>query len=482
MKRTSQRSIAHRLTSMNMLVSATALLLACAAFVTYDWVTFRASIVRNLSTQAQIIGANSTSALLFDDPESAETTLSALAAIPAIVSANIYRPEGARFAAYGGDPGTPGVNLPVVPKGAMEAHWFQDGQILLARRITSQGDTVGIAYLQSNLSEEYARLRSYGEIVGVVLLMSLLAALVVSWMARSAIAAPIMQLAETARMVARDQNYSVRVETGAASEEDAQLIESFNVMLAQIQERDAKLQKAREELEQRVKERTAELEAANKELESFSYSVSHDLRAPLRSIDGFSQALMEEYTDRLDDAGKDYLQRARAATQRMSVLIDDLLNLARVARMEMNRASVNLTAVAQGVRDDLEESQPGRRVDWVIREGMTVNGDAHLLRVVLQNLMGNAWKYTSAHPQARIEFGCNHDNGSKVFFVRDDGAGFDPAYSSRLFAAFQRLHSPKEFPGSGIGLATVQRIVFRHGGKIWAEGAVERGATFYFTL
>jgi PAS domain S-box-containing protein len=243
--------------------------------------------------------------------------------------------------------------------------------------------------------------------------------------------------------------------------------------------RDVTNRKQNEEL---LRLQNAQLEAANKELDAFSYSVSHDLRAPLRSIDGFSQALLEDYGDKLDSVGKDHLQRVRRAAQRMSTLIDDLLNLSRVTRSEIRRERLDLTAVVRSIAEELQRGAPSREVTFVITEGLTVDGDSRLLRVAIENLLGNAWKYTSSHSSARIEFGLKQDNVQPAYFVRDDGAGFDPRYSERLFGAFQRLHAATEFPGTGIGLATVQRIIRRHGGEIWAEGAVEKGATFYFTL
>ncbi len=228
--------------------------------------------------------------------------------------------------------------------------------------------------------------------------------------------------------------------------------------------------------------RALELDAINGELEAFSYSVSHDLRAPLRGIDGFSQALQEEYGDRLDEQARHYLERVRAASRRMAQLIDDMLTLSRVTRSEMRREEVDLSGLARTIATELEKTQPERQVEFDIHPDVVACGDARLLGGVLENLLGNAWKFTCQHPQARIEFGVLHQEGEEVYFVRDDGAGFDMAYADKLFGAFQRLHAQTEFPGSGIGLATVQRIVLRHGGRVWAEGAVERGATFYFTL
>jgi light-regulated signal transduction histidine kinase (bacteriophytochrome) len=236
------------------------------------------------------------------------------------------------------------------------------------------------------------------------------------------------------------------------------------------------------ELEQRVRERTIQLEAANKELEAFCYSVSHDLRAPLRSIDGFSNILLEDYGDKLDDAGKENLSRVRRNCQRMAQLIDDLLNLSRITRNVIDRTTVDLSAIANEIVEVHRMGEPNRSVEVIVAPGLKVNADENLIRIVLENLLGNAWKFTRKKPQAKIEFGCMEQNGEKVYFVRDNGAGFDMAYVNKLFGAFQRLHSQEEYEGSGIGLATVQRIVHRHGGRVWAEADVERGATFFFTL
>jgi signal transduction histidine kinase len=226
-----------------------------------------------------------------------------------------------------------------------------------------------------------------------------------------------------------------------------------------------------------------ELEGANRELEAFSYSVSHDLRAPLRTIDGFSQILLEDYADKLDEVGEDYLERVRAASQHMGNLIDDLLDLSRVSRRPLRRERVDLSALATGIIDGLRRSQPERDVEFVTEENTLAFADPNLMTVVLENLLNNAWKFTSKQPHARIEFGSvPREGGTRAYFVRDDGAGFDMAYAEKLFGAFQRLHGAREFEGTGIGLATVQRIVLRHGGRVWAEGGVGEGATFFFTL
>jgi light-regulated signal transduction histidine kinase (bacteriophytochrome) len=237
-----------------------------------------------------------------------------------------------------------------------------------------------------------------------------------------------------------------------------------------------------QELNLGLKKRVTELAALNQELEAFCYSVSHDLRAPLRGIDGFSQALLEDYAGQLDAQGQDHLHRIRAGAQRMGTLIDDLLNLSRITRVEMNHETVDLGRLAREIESSLRATDPARNVDFLIAADLPALADPHLMRIALENLLRNAWKFTSKREHATIELGRTQANGSSAYFVRDNGAGFDPAYADRLFGAFQRLHTADEFPGTGVGLATVQRIIRRHGGRVWAEGATGRGATFYFTL
>jgi signal transduction histidine kinase len=259
-------------------------------------------------------------------------------------------------------------------------------------------------------------------------------------------------------------------------------ISSVNAPYIKLTAASDKILKLNAELEERVRERTFRLEAANKELESFSYSVSHDLRAPLRIIEGFSSAIEEEQAHKLDGAGKDYFRRIRSAANRMSLLIDALLNLSRHSRGELTRTRVDLSALARGICEDVARNRPGRSVECIIHGGIVAEGDAVMLRVVMENLLENAWKFTFKYDPARIEFGATRTKGDDVYFVRDNGAGFDRAYAEKLFIAFQRLHTGEDYPGIGIGLATVRRIINRHGGRIWAEGEVGKGAVFYFTL
>jgi signal transduction histidine kinase len=236
-------------------------------------------------------------------------------------------------------------------------------------------------------------------------------------------------------------------------------------------------------LNRKLRRDATEIEAANRELEAFSYSVSHDLRAPLRSITGFSQALLEDYADALDEQGRDYLNRVVRGGQRMADLIEDMMDLSRISRSEMLRGPVDLTATALEIADELAQGNPDRRIEIDVEPHLIADGDPKLLRIMIENLLSNAWKFTGRQPDARIEFGAlPSDNGGQVFYIRDNGAGFDMDHAARLFTPFHRLHREVEFPGTGVGLATVQRVVRRHGGKVWAEGKVDHGATFFFTV
>ena len=244
----------------------------------------------------------------------------------------------------------------------------------------------------------------------------------------------------------------------------------------------AESEQAALELAETRAELVRDLEHKNRELESFSYAVSHDLRAPLRRIDSFSRAVLESQGDRLDEAGQRFLSRVREASQHMSQLIDDVLHLSRVTRADLRDQEVDLSSIASLILTRLQESEPERKMDAKVRPGVLVTGDGQLLKIAMENLLENAWKFTAKEPESRIEFGMMQAGGEATYFVRDNGAGFDMTYTDRLFGPFQRLHPQGEFPGNGIGLATVQRIIHRHGGRVWAEGLVGQGATFYFTM
>ena len=317
--------------------------------------------------------------------------------------------------------------------------------------------------------------------------LTLLAGCLTWWMLKRQLA-PVFTTIKSLTSLSDSDQYPQALPI-TSQDEIGELIASFNHLLGILGQREGALKDSEAEirilnddLDQRISERTAQLEIAYKEMEQFAYSVSHDLRAPLRSIDGFSLALLEDYEDILDEGGKNYLRRVRSATQKMAQLIDDILKLSRITRCELALETVNLTKMAEIIADELHSAEPERMVEFVIAKGLKTSGDSALLKVVLNNLLGNAWKFTGSHAEARIEFGSAKVDGKTAFFIRDDGAGFDAKYADKLFVTFQRLHSEQEFSGTGIGLSLVQLIIHRHGGTVWGEGAVEHGATFWFTI
>ena len=484
--------IQRKLTAILLLISGLVLLLTSAAFVTYEVVTFRRTIQTHLATRSRILAANSTAALAFANEADATEMLAALKYDPHMVAAALYDRNGRVLATY---PVGAGADLiPAAPQ--PDGYRFERGR-LVGFTPVAQGanQRLGTLYIASDTKAVSDALWLSGIIALVVLAIALLAAYALGAALQGWISAPILALAQTATVVSTRQDYSVRAPKFGA-DELGMLTDAFNEMLGRIEKQKQELQQHASQLEQRVAERTQQLEqrneamrrnaaellAVNAELDAFAYSVSHDLRAPLRSIDGFSQMLLEDFAGQLGDAGRDSLQRVRAASQRMATLIDDLLKLARVTRTEMRTERVDLSSIARDIVAEIQRATPERHVDFAIAPGLEAQGDSRLLRVALDNLLRNGWKYTGKQPHARVEFTAVDENGGRVFVIKDNGAGFDMKYADKLFGVFQRLHSAAEFKGTGVGLATVRRIINRHGGRIWAEGAVDQGAAFYFTL
>ena len=474
-------SIQWKLLWVNMLASGTTLLLIGTAFVLYDRRTFQEVMVRQLAAQADIIGFNSASPLLFDDPDAATETLAALRAEPRIIAAGIYRVGGQRFATYERQVPAGTTMLPVQLGAPRDGHRFEQEHLVLFRPIVGSGQMLGTVYILSELHEIQQRLTRYLGIASLVGLASFALALWLSSRLQRRIADPLVQLAHTARRVSAEKDYTVRVPVNSRDELGL-LGEAFNEMLTQIQWRDAALQQAHNELEQRVIERTAQLEAANHELEAFSYSISHDLRAPLRAINGFARILLEEYTPHLADDAQEYFQLIRDNAQHMGQLIDDLLAFARLSRQPLTKQPVALANLVRQTLNDLRVMQGERRIDFRIDDLPLCQADPALLKQVFINLLANAIKFTNRREIAVITVGCRKDQGEPVYFVQDNGVGFNMAYVDKLFGVFQRLHRADEYEGTGVGLAIVQRIIHRHGGRIWAEAAVNQGATFSFTL
>jgi len=474
-------SVKTKLILISLLGSGSALLLVGAVMIGYDLIELRKTLVRRMTVQADIIGANCVTALLFSDPGSAEATLAALKADPRIVWAGLYSADGSLFAAHFRDVSDGTQPLEDSHAYSGEEPRMSGDRLILSRSILFEGKAIGSVLIKADLHEVRASMARDALILTGVLLASLLVALAVSSRLQQYISQPILQLAGIARRVSTEKDYSVRA-SGDSRDEIGALVAAFNEMLGEIRQQEAALRAAHDGLERRVTERTAQLQAANKELEAFSYSVSHDLRAPVRHIAGFSE-MLDSDGEGLTERGRRHVQKISQAASRMGQLIDDLLAFSRMGRVEMESAPVVLDGLLAEV---LREAQPdlrGRTIDWHIAPLPKVRGDRAMLRLALANLVANAVKYTGKCDSPRVDIGVAENAGNEVVvFVRDNGVGFDMQYASKLFGVFQRLHRVDEFEGTGIGLANVRRIINRHGGRTWAEGEPGRGATFYFSL
>ncbi len=478
--------ITRKLMIVILLTSGVTLLLTCGTFLVFELLTFRQTTARNVSTLAQVVAANSTAALAFQNREDATAVLSVLGDEPRITAAALYDDGGDLFASY-----SAGGEDPPPSRRNTDGYEFSIDRVLVQSPVASPDRRIGTIVIASNLEALYDRLALYGRLVAVAIVVSCLVAFPLSNRLQRGISRPVLALAQTASWVSQQQDYSVRA-ARSGDDELGRMTDAFNDMLAKIQEQDmelresaARLRRLNQELEARVAQRTAQLEQANRELESFSYSVSHDLRAPLRHVQGYVDLLTRASEGQLSAQAQRYVKTINDASVEMGQLIDDLLEFSRMGRTDMQSLRVDLNALVGQVIDGLETEAPNRHVTWDRQPLPPVVGDPAMLKQVLANLLGNAWKYTRGRDPAHITIGCSgteRDGDYIVLFVRDNGAGFDMQYAHKLFGVFQRLHRTEEFEGTGIGLATVQRVVARHGGRVWAEGAVDQGATFYFTL
>ncbi len=466
--------IRRKLMTMILITSGVVLVLTCAAFIGYELFTYRSSAMRQLATLGDIIAAESTGAVAFDNQRDATEILAALKADRHIVRACLYDQQGRVFSRYPAN--VPDRDLPPTP--AADGYRFEGGNLVgFTPLIQVKGrERLGTLYLCSDMEAMYERLRLYGGIAALVVVIASLVAYVLSRALQRQISHPILALAETAEAVSKRRDYSVRA-SKYGDDELGVLTMAFNHMLAQIEEQN-------EQLEKRVRERTKELEAANDELEAFCSSAAHDLRTPLRTITGFADVLLDPRGNIPPASAERYIRMIRDGSGQMNELITALLTFSRLGRQELTREKVDLNALCRAAYADLASEQTGRPIEFTLHDLPATEGDAALLRVVFTNLISNALKYTRPRTLAVIEIGVTEARaeGPPTYFVRDNGVGFDMEDAEKLFGVFQRLHHAHEFEGTGVGLATVRRIVDRHGGRIWSEAAPDSGATFFFTL
>jgi signal transduction histidine kinase len=459
-----------------MLTIGVVLLLTFTSYFIYEIVTFRQNAIRQLAINAKIISSNSTAALAFEDQKSADEILGALKAEPHVDLAVIYDKNGKPFSYYP-QHASPG-KLP--SDSLIEGYRFEDGHLIACEPIIQGSTRLGTLYIASNLEAMFDRLKLYATIAALVALVAFPVAYFYSNWLQQSISGPVLTLASVAKTVSEKKDYSVRADKTSKDEIGA-LTDAFNMMLAEIQMQNEEIHQFNQKLEQTVEKRTQDLEAAVKELEAFSYSVSHDLRAPLRSINGYSRILMEDYSSKLDDEGIQTLETILRNALRMGQLIDDLLDFSRIGKQNVLKVKLDMTVIVNAVLQELKEQYP-RDAEVIISPMPLVYGDSSMLKQVMQNLLSNALKYSMKKEHARIEIGGYSEANFNVYYVRDNGAGFDMDYYDKLFGVFQRLHSAREFEGTGVGLALVHRIITKHDGKIWAKGKVNEGATFYFSL
>ncbi|MGP8197977.1 MAG: ATP-binding protein [Limisphaerales bacterium] len=487
--------IQRKLTVAIMLTSTVVLFLTAAVFIGREVRTFHRTLAEYSGTIARITAAQSSGAVDYEDEADCRKILSKLNSEPSILLAALYGrhdkmlahyPESADLRSF---PPTPQANQ----------YRIQDGAVNIFAPVRQDNRLVGFLYLKWDLSGAYRRARWEAGILAMVLIGSLAVGRVISAVLQRRISGPILELADTARAVAVNRDYSVRAKKHG-SDELGLLTDAFNQMLAQIATQDESLRKREEQLrhalqsaetaakevlalnaalEERVASRTAELAAANQELEAFTYSVSHDLRAPIRHIDSYAQ-MLEDGKD--PAAFRQHLSRIRAGVQDMGRLVDDLLKLSRIGRSQLKPAAVRLNTIVEEVMAELKPETANRDIEWRIAALPSATVDPGLIKQVFANLISNAVKFTRPRAHAVIEIGTEPGNGGVVIFIRDNGVGFNMKCADKLFGVFQRLHREEQFEGSGIGLHTVQRIVRLHGGAIRAEAELDKGATFHFTL
>ena len=493
-------SISKKLTGMNMLVSGSALLLACIAFFAYDLYTFRVGILGNLSTEAQILGSNTVSALVFNDPHAAGNTLSALNTSPHVIYSAIYTPDGQIFAGYWRDGGGKPLPMPAIPVGQTQAHWFANGKIVLVQAIIFQGKLTGFVYILSDLKAINDRLKSYALIAAAVLLLSLIVALLISRMSQRVISSPVVHLAETVRVVSHNKDYSIRAAATGNRDEVSTLIEAFNEMLGQIQERDTALRQARDELEQRVLERTTELAVANKELDlrnreveratqlksKFLASMSHELRTPLNAIVGFSDLLAEQTAGQLNDKQNRFVHHIKQGSTHLLQLINDILDLSKIeaGQLEFHCEAFQIGEALPEVLSTIRPLAMAKHitVQEKIASEAGIFADRVRFKQILYNLLSNAVKFTPK--EGRIDIECFEKGDAVCVAVADTGIGIRREDQKLVFEEFRQVEgtNANTHEGTGLGLAITKRLVEQQRGEIALESELGKGSRFTVTL
>jgi signal transduction histidine kinase len=468
-----------------------AVVVLTTVFIAYEFYNQKQGIVSEFTTTSKIIANQSQAAITFGDTATLTENLDGLMLHRDVIASCVYDANFKLLASLMRNktvqpcPKAPALNLSL----------FDTQHYVRTEPIIVDNDFQGLLYIRVSLDNLYQQQTDY--LIAMLALAVLISVAVyyLSSALQTIISTPLLELQHTASQVSKTQDYSLQARKNS-TDEIGDLVDAFNSMLATIKAQNDKIKEDAELLEQKIADRTRELadvnnylaisnkelDVANKELEAFSYSVSHDLRSPLRAIDGFTKALLEDYGDELDQVAHSYMKRTRDASQKMGDLINTLLQLSRVSRKDLVPVKINISTLCQNIVDELKSRQPDRHIEVEIDPVMTVYADAKLLEVALDNLIGNAWKYTGYEARPRIEIGSYQQQGKTVYYVKDNGAGFDKRYAKDLFSAFKRLHATDQFEGTGIGLATVSRIIHRHHGHIWATSTLNEGASFYFTL
>jgi signal transduction histidine kinase len=461
-----------------MLTCLVCLLLTGVTVIVYERYRVKRDLVKDISALAMLIADRSTAALTFQDPRLAAENLSALHVKTAVVAACILNENGEVFAKYN-TIDLPKLNFPGF--GKKSGYFFKNEHLIVFEPISFAGRQIGSVCIVANLKEFHSMRQYFLILIALISLFSSIITFYLSSRLQRIVSRPLQQLTRTTQLIAAKKNYTLRA-VKHSDDEIGILVDAFNSMLEMIEAQNKEMEKLNAELEDRVTKRTTQLETANKELEAFSYSVSHDLRAPLRHASGYVDLLVKRCHSELSEKGKHYLDSIDDSVRQMGVLIDDLLQFSRTGRTELRQKDTDMNEVLEEVLASLRHDNPGRVIEWTVGEMPRVFGDEAMLRLVWTNLLSNAVKFTRTRKKAKIEIGARAENGEHVFFVRDNGVGFDMQYAHKLFGVFQRLHSMEEFEGTGIGLANVRRIVLRHEGRTWAESVLDKGTTFYFTL